>query len=334
MKGLNFVAIDFETAAGPRDTACSVSLVRIRDNIIVDHFTSLINPECDFSPLNMRIHHVTPDMVKDAPNFPDIAQALCDFIGEDVLVAHNASFDVDVLRKMFLRYELPVPQYEYLCTVQAAKAAFPDLADYKLNTICDSLHIPIEHHHDAMCDTCACANMLIAIAKSVEAADFEDLMEKLNISTDVIDVRPAKKKRCYPQRTPEEWDIYLAELEKERAQREAEKEAQRLEKEQKRAQRLAEQAAKKAAMLAEKEARRLEREAKRAQREAEKVAAAERGPITRPVLQCTDDGTIVQEFPSVAQAASTIGVDKKCIRDAANGKQKHAAGFCWRWKEE
>ena len=95
----------------------------------------------------------------------------------------------------------------------------------------------------------------------------------------------------------------------------------------------AEREAERATMLAEKVARRLEREAKRAQRDAEKAAAAERGPVTRTVIQCTDDGTVIQVFPSVAQAASTVGVDKKCIRDTANGKQKHAAGYCWKWQE-
>lgn len=331
--GLCFVAIDFETAAGPRDTACSVSLVRVRNGQIVDRYSTLINPECDFSPFNIHIHHITPDMVRNAPTFPDIAQAIKDFIGDDVLIAHNAPFDADVLCKMFIRYNLPMHEYEYLCTIQASKAALPDLEDYKLNTICDTLHIPLEHHHDAICDTCACANVLIAIAQRVGASSVGELLEKLDLSTNVMAPKPVKKSHIYAQRTAEEWDVILAELAKERAMKEAEKEAQRQEREKQRAQRQAEQAAKKAAMLAEKEARRLEREAKRVQREAEKAAAAERGPVTRPVMQCTDDGAIIQLFPSVTQAASTMGVDKKCIRDAANGKQKHAAGFCWRWQD-
>ena len=50
-------------------------------------------------------------------------------------------------------------------------------------------------------------------------------------------------------------------------------------------------------------------------------------------MQCTDDGTIVQIFANVAQAASVMGIDNKCIRDAANGKQKHAGGYCWVWCE-
>ena len=331
--GLNFVAIDFETAAGARDTACSVSLVRVRDCQIVDHFSTLINPECDFSPFNMRIHHITPEMVKDAPTFPEIAPVLCGFIGDDVLVAHNAPFDIDVLRKMCIRYDLEVPEYEYLCTVQAARIAFPDLINHKLNTLCEALHIPLENHHDAMCDTCACANVLIDIAQKMEASNFDDLLEKLDLDIDVIATKPVKKSHIYAQRTAEEWNVILAELAKERARKEAEKEAQRLEREKLRAQRQAEQAAKKAALLAEKEARRLEREAKRAQREAEKAAAAERITPARPVMQLTDEGIFIRTFPSMAEASRTIGIDKKGIRNTANGKQRRAAGYRWAWCE-
>ena len=331
--GLDFVAIDFETAAGARDTACSVSLVRVRDSQIVDHFSTLINPECDFSPFNMRIHHITPEMVKDAPTFPETSPVLCGFIGDDVLVAHNASFDIDVLRKMFLRYDLGVPEYEYFCTVEAARVAFPDLINHKLNTVCEALNIPLEHHHDAMCDTCACANLLIAISKRVGACDFIELTEILDLDTEVIRPKPVKKSHVYAQRTAKEWDDYLAELERERARREAEQEAQRLEREKLRAQRQAERDAKKAAMLAEKEARRLEREARRAQLEAERAAAAEKGRPTKPVMQLTDDGRAVMVFSSVAEASRAVGIDKKCIRDAANGKQRRAAGYCWAWCE-
>ena len=302
--GLNFVAIDFETAAGPRDTACSVSLVRVRDGQIVDQYSTLINPECEFSTFNTRIHHITPEMVADSPTFPQIAPTLCDFIRDDVLVAHNAAFDVDVLRSMLRRYDLPVPEFEYLCTVQAAKAAYPDLDNYKLKTLCSTLHIPLEHHHDSMCDTCACANLLNAIAEQAGAATFEDLSDNLHMDIDFVIRRRKELARIQAQ------------MEKEaKAAAKAAREAER------------------AAKQAEKEARRLEREAKRAQREAEKAAAADRGPVTRTVIQCADDGTVIQVFSSVAEAAGTMGVDKKCIRDAANGKQKHAAGYCWIWEE-
>lgn len=333
MIGFNFVAIDFETAAGQRDTACSVSLARVRDGQIVDHYSTLINPECEFSPFNIHIHHITPEMVRNAPTFPEIAPALCDFIGNDVLVAHNASFDMDVLRQMFQRYDLEVPEYEYLCTVEVARAAFPDLINHKLNTVCEALNIPLEHHHDALCDTCACANMMIEISKCVGACDFIELTDILGLGTKVICSKPVKISHIYAQRTAEEWDAILAEMERERARREAEKEAERLERERLRAQRQAEREAKQAALLAEREARRIERESRRAQREAERAAAAERGRPTKPVMQLTNDGVTIMVFPSVAEASRAVNIDKKCIRDAANGKQRRAAGYCWAWCE-
>ena len=301
---LDFVAMDFETAAGPWDTACSVSLVRVRNGLIVDHYSTLINPECEFSPFNIRINHITPEMVEDAPTFPEIVPALCDFIGEDVLVAHNASFDMGVLNSMFERYQVPMPHFDSLCTVQAARRAYPDFPDHKLKTLCNKLDISLENHHDAACDACACANVLNAIADKVEATSFDELSDRLHMNIDFVIRHRQKLARLKTQQEKEA-----------KAAAKAEREAER------------------AAMLAEKEARRLEREAKRAQREAEKAAAAERITPARPVMQLTEDGVLIKVFPSVAEASRAIGIDKKGIRDTANGKQRRAAGFRWAWCE-
>ena len=51
----------------------------------------------------------------------------------------------------------------------------------------------------------------------------------------------------------------------------------------------------------------------------------------RAVLQCSDDGTVLREFSSIADASRETGVSTKCIRECANGRQKHAGGFCWRY---
>ena len=82
-----------------------------------------------------------------------------------------------------------------------------------------------------------------------------------------------------------------------------------------------------------------QKEEKRAQRAEARKRAEElkalrpKQPVKRAVLQCNDDGSILNEFESVAAAAAYCGISTKCIRDAANGRQKHAGGFCWRYAE-
>lgn len=85
----------------------------------------------------------------------------------------------------------------------------------------------------------------------------------------------------------------------------------------------------------EKELQRIsEEKAKKAEARQKRLAEAasrQKKPLGRSIIQCTDNGEIVKEYDSVASAAKEIGVSTKCIRDAANGKQKHAGGFCWRY---
>lgn len=54
----------------------------------------------------------------------------------------------------------------------------------------------------------------------------------------------------------------------------------------------------------------------------------------RSIVQMTDDGTVIKEFETIASAVNEVGISSKCIRDAANGVQKHAGGYCWKYKSD
>ena len=92
--GLDFTAIDFETANGFRGSPCAVGAVRVRDGVMVDRAEWLIRPPVGFDrfdPRNVRIHGITEDRVLDAPRFAHVYDELADFVGTDVLAAHNLS---------------------------------------------------------------------------------------------------------------------------------------------------------------------------------------------------------------------------------------------------
>ncbi len=166
---MNFVALDFETANETRNSACSIGLVRVENGIVTDRYYTLIKPEpLRFSPWNIKIHGITPKAVADAPTFdaawPDIQR----FIGSSTVVAHNASFDMSVLRHTLDQYGLPYPEVPYFCTVIAAKRAFPDLFNHKLNTV--SAHVGFNFcHHNALEDAEACARVLVAAIQEKQA---------------------------------------------------------------------------------------------------------------------------------------------------------------------
>lgn len=159
---MNFVAMDFETATGQRDSACSLALSIVRNNHIVDEFYSLINPQMPFSWRNIKIHGIHERDVADAPLFPEVWEHIKGFYTPDQLViAHNNRFDNSVLAKTLEHYGIQPPAYLTLDTVRTSRHFFPQLPNHKLNTVADALQIDLHHHHNALDDAQACAGILI-----------------------------------------------------------------------------------------------------------------------------------------------------------------------------
>lgn len=159
---MNFVALDFETAASKRASACSIALTVVENDQIEAKFYSLINPEMDFNWRNIQVHGITANDVADAPTFPEVWQHISAlFETQQLIVAHNATFDNSVLKQTLLRYDLPTFSYPTIDTVKTSRNLYPGFSNYKLNTVCDELNIELTHHHNALDDSIACANILI-----------------------------------------------------------------------------------------------------------------------------------------------------------------------------
>lgn len=159
---MNFIAMDFETASFAKHSACSLALVKVENSKIVDEYYTLIQPETEFFWRNIQIHGIHPDDVVDAPKFPDIWHDIKGFYQPNQLVvAHNAGFDCGVLAGCLDYYHLDQPNYLSLCTVKTSRKLFPEMENHKLNTVCQNLNIQLAHHHDALEDSRACAEILL-----------------------------------------------------------------------------------------------------------------------------------------------------------------------------
>ena len=172
---MTVLALDFETANERRDSACAVGLAWIADRRIVRRESHLIRPpEMRFSPGNIRVHGILPANVVDAPGFAAVmAPYLADLAG-GLILAHNASFDIGVLRAGLARAGLPVPDLSYLCTVQVSRRVFPAPEGCGLGKVARRLGIRFEHH-DAGEDAYACAAIALAAMREREAADVHAL---------------------------------------------------------------------------------------------------------------------------------------------------------------
>lgn len=144
---MRIVAIDFETANEQRASPCSVGVAVFEGHELVNSHEFLIRPpEMRFRPLNIGIHGIRPSDVDGAPDFREILERLTTIIAGSLVVAHNASFDMSVIRHTCDHYGIQYPQLEYLCTMNAARAAFPDMDRVKLNLLADRFQIEFNHH--------------------------------------------------------------------------------------------------------------------------------------------------------------------------------------------
>jgi DNA polymerase-3 subunit epsilon len=170
MKGLDFTAIDFETANGSRSSACSVGLARVVGGEIVDTATWLIRPPGEhyaFAPHNIKVHGITADQVVDAPEWGDVLPQVMAFSGGASFVAHNASFDESVFSSVTTASGLVVPDAAFHCSLELSEQNL-QLGSYKLSAVCDALGLPAFMHHEARADAMACANVVLEIARRSE----------------------------------------------------------------------------------------------------------------------------------------------------------------------
>ncbi|MBQ7256389.1 MAG: 3'-5' exoribonuclease [Abditibacteriota bacterium] len=183
------VAIDFETANISTASAISIGYAVIIDNLIVDYNNYLIKPHYtvgEFLPQNIRIHHITPKMVEHAPSFKEIYEAKLKEIFKDAyLVAHNAPFDMRVLKSLFGLYYMEVPNWKYCCTVELSTHLWPNIPGHRLPVVAEAINYNLSNHHDAKYDALACAKIITAAMKDLDTTKFEGLcfMTKTKIGT-------------------------------------------------------------------------------------------------------------------------------------------------------
>ncbi len=154
---MSFVAFDFETANSRRDSACSLGLVRMDESgKTLSSWYSLICPkEPYFSPFCTAVHHLASCDILRAPRFVELWPEIRDFISDDPLVAHNATFDKGVLTATAGSYGIILPQYHIIDTLPLARKLLPRLPNHKLGTLVD--HFGFEYDaHNALSDAEAC----------------------------------------------------------------------------------------------------------------------------------------------------------------------------------
>ncbi|GAA3019373.1 exonuclease domain-containing protein [Microbacterium dextranolyticum] len=180
---LDFTAIDFETANSSSASACAVGLARVRDGRVVETAGWLIKPPPGhdrFFELNIGIHGIRPEHVEHADDWSTQLSDLSAFAGDDVLVAHNAGFDMSVLRRTCEATDAACPPYRYVCSLQVARKTY-ELDSYRLPSVAAAAGFLDFAHHDAAADALACAHIMIDAARRAGAEDVVELAMLLGV---------------------------------------------------------------------------------------------------------------------------------------------------------
>ena len=155
----SFVAVDFETANESRSSICQAAVAIVKNGVVVDSKEWLIKPkDLLFSGFNTFIHGITADDVKHSPEFPEVWKELKDILHTNVVVAHNAAFDMYALRDVLCLYDIELPNFNFWCTLSESKKRF-SLDKYRLPNVCKHMQIEFSNHHHARYDAIACASI-------------------------------------------------------------------------------------------------------------------------------------------------------------------------------
>ncbi|MCA3274261.1 MAG: 3'-5' exonuclease [Roseomonas sp.] len=175
----NYVVFDLEATGlevSGGDRVLSIGAVRLRDGEARGSFTTLVNPGRAIPPASIRYHGITDAMVADAPPVAEALARFQDFIGNDVLVAHNAAFD----RALIFAEEFrgaPAIGNPFLCSVATSRWLDPEEADHSLDGLCGRAGIVITGRHQALGDAEATAALWVSLMARAAARGVDDLAE-------------------------------------------------------------------------------------------------------------------------------------------------------------
>ena len=154
----DFAAIDFETANSERSSVCSVGVVIVRNNEIVNSFYSLINPEPNYyNYWCTKVHGLTSRDTDDAPVFPEVWKQIAPLVEGLPLVAHNSPFDESCLKAVFRVYQMDYPDYKFYDSLSMARRTMKGLENHQLHTVAATCGYQLDNHHHALADAEACA---------------------------------------------------------------------------------------------------------------------------------------------------------------------------------
>lgn len=163
----NYIVFDVETTglSANFDKIIELAAVKVHQGEIVDRFERFANPHQKLSDTTINLTGITDDMVQDAPEIEEVMKDFHQWCEQDILVAHNASFDIGFINAAYQRMGIEKVTNPVIDTLELARFLLPDLKNHRLNTLCKFLNIELTQHHRAIYDAEATGYMLVSLLK-------------------------------------------------------------------------------------------------------------------------------------------------------------------------
>ena len=173
-----YVVFDLETTGfSPiQDKIIEIGAVKVERGVITERFSTFVNPKIPIPFKITQLTSVTDDMVVDAVTIDLVLPKVRPCIGDAVLVAHNAGFDVSFIEQN-CRYQEIEREFISLDTVALARVLLPTLSKYKLNVVAKALNISLENHHRAVDDAGATAEIFVRFVEMLKEREIDTLKE-------------------------------------------------------------------------------------------------------------------------------------------------------------
>lgn len=170
-----FVVFDVETTglSAVYDTIIELAAVKIHNGEIIDRFESFANPHHRLSNTTIELTGITDDMVESAPEVDIVLRKFLEWSGNDVLVAHNASFDMGFINVGYQKIGLPKATNPVIDTLEVARLLYPEFKNHRLNTLAKKFDIELTQHHRAIYDAEATGYILIKLLKDASKQGIE-----------------------------------------------------------------------------------------------------------------------------------------------------------------
>jgi DNA polymerase-3 subunit epsilon len=164
----NLVFVDLETTGGnpAYHRITEVGIVRVQDGVLLEEWSSLVNPECPISPYIEAFTGISSEMVADAPLFADIAATVLEKLRDAVFIAHNARFDYSFLRSEFRKVGIDFTA-EVLCTVKLSRRLFPEHARHNLDAVMERHGLVCSARHRALGDAQVLRDLWLKLKREI-----------------------------------------------------------------------------------------------------------------------------------------------------------------------